>query len=140
MYYEALIKTLAIEKGNNLPVINLETDRHYLPIVIGYNEAMSISMALEKKEFIRPLTHDLMVNIIRGVGYELEGAYIYKLEDGTFYAKIRIVHKDSSPEHKKIIEIDCRPSDSIAICTRLQSKIYVEERVLDIAGIPKESE
>lgn len=137
MYHEAIINSISVEKESNLPIINLETNSHILPIVIGFNEAAAIGMGLEKKEFIRPLTHDLMVNLINGFGYELEGIYIYKLEESTFYAKLRFVQLQIEQSIKKIVEIDCRPSDAMALCVRLNKKIFIEESVLNMAGIPK---
>ncbi|HOK41551.1 MAG TPA: bifunctional nuclease family protein [bacterium] len=138
MYFEAIINSIIIDNNTNFPVINLETEKHILPVVIGYNEAMAITIAIEKKEVPRPLTHDLITTIIKGFNSELEGVYIYKLEDGTYYAKIRLIRIDSNqPGHKNILEIDCRPSDAIAICLRLNSKIFIEEKILEVAGIKK---
>ena len=80
MYFEAIINSIIIDNNTNFPVINLETEKHILPVVIGYNEAMAITIAIEKKEVPRPLTHDLITTIIKGFNSELEGVYIYKLE------------------------------------------------------------
>jgi len=119
------------------PVVVLRTeDGRILPIYIGISEAMAIHSALKNKIPPRPMTHDLLVDIISKLNAKVERIIIDDLIDNTFYA--RIVLKQN--EHE--IEIDARPSDSIAIAVRLGCPIYVDERVLNEAGhmdeLPKE--
>lgn len=137
MYYEAIIEGILVENQNNVPVITLNTGEYSLNILVGINEAVSISRALMKETVERPMTHDLIVSMIKVFGYTVEGIYIYKIENNIFYAKLRCIEKSKETVHKKIVEIDCRPSDGLAIISRLESKIFIEEKILLIAGIKK---
>jgi hypothetical protein len=91
-----------------------------LPIIIGQAEAQSIALEMEGIKPPRPLTHDLMKNIISAFGAELTDVYIDELRDGTFFAKLNI---DSQ-------QIDSRPSDAIALALRTGSAILVDDKVI----------
>jgi bifunctional DNase/RNase len=111
------------------PVVVLRTeDGRILPIYIGYAEAASIYSALNRLTPPRPMTHDLLVDIISKLDAKVEKVIIDDLIDNTFYARI-IVRKND-----KEIEIDARPSDSIAIALRVLCPIYVDPRILEEAG------
>lgn len=102
-----------------------------LPIIIGASEAQSIALEMEGIKPPRPLTHDLMKNIIAAFGGELADITIDELRDGTFYAKLNI---DSQ-------QIDSRPSDAIALAVRYGVQIYVASTVMDEAAfVPEEEE
>ena len=102
-----------------------------LPIIIGASEAQSIALEMEGIKPPRPLTHDLMKNIIAAFGGELTDIVIDDLRDGTFYAKLNI---DSQT-------IDSRPSDAIALAVRYGVQIYVAASVMDEAAfVPDEEE
>jgi bifunctional DNase/RNase len=102
-----------------------------LPIIIGASEAQSIALEMEGIKPPRPLTHDLMKNIIGAFGAELSDIIIDELRDGTFYAKLNI---DSQ-------QIDSRPSDAIALAVRYGVQIYVASTVMDEAAfVPDEEE
>jgi uncharacterized protein len=102
-----------------------------LPIIIGAAEAQSIALEMEGIKPPRPLTHDLMKNIIGAFGGELTEIVIDDLRDGTFYAKLNI---DSQ-------QIDSRPSDAIALAVRYGAQIFVATNVMDEAGfVPEEEE
>jgi bifunctional DNase/RNase len=102
-----------------------------LPIIIGAAEAQSIALEMEGIKPPRPLTHDLMTNIIGAFGAELSEIIIDELRDGTFYAKLNI---DSQ-------QIDSRPSDAIALAVRYGVQIYVASTVMDEAAfVPDEEE
>ncbi len=102
-----------------------------LPIIIGASEAQSIALEMEGIKPPRPLTHDLMKNIIAAFGAELTDIVIDDLRDGTFYAKLNI---DSQM-------IDSRPSDAIALAVRYGVQIYVAAGVMDEAAfVPDEEE
>ncbi|MFH1842703.1 MAG: bifunctional nuclease family protein [bacterium] len=97
----------------------------YLPVWIGPSEAASISMALQKERFERPLTHDLLATIIDGLDGKVAKITITELRENTFYAKIFI------ERGQQMIGIDARPSDSIAIAIRTEAPIFVAEAVVD---------
>ena len=102
-----------------------------LPIIIGASEAQSIALEMEGIKPPRPLTHDLMKNIITAFGGELAEITIDELRDGTFYAKLSI---DTQL-------IDSRPSDAIALAVRYGAQIYVATAVMDEAAfVPEEEE
>jgi bifunctional DNase/RNase len=105
-----------------------------LPIIIGAFEAQSIALEMEGIKPPRPLTHDLMKNIIDTFGVSLQDVFINELRDGTFYAKITIEGVSESQE------VDSRPSDAIALAVRYGVPIFVAEEVLNEAGIVAESE
>ncbi|HCN19205.1 MAG: hypothetical protein A3C38_05200 [Planctomycetes bacterium RIFCSPHIGHO2_02_FULL_50_42] len=97
------------------------------PIVIGLHEAWAIDRAVKGIPTPRPLTHDLITNVIERLGAGLSQIVISDLRNNTFYAKL-MVCRDSD---KGIIEIDSRPSDAIAIAMQRKTPIFVEEKVLD---------
>jgi len=102
-----------------------------LPIIIGQAEAQSIALEMEGIKPPRPLTHDLMKNIITAFGSELTDVTIDDLRDGTFYAKLNIDNQ----------LIDSRPSDAIALAVRYGAQIYVSAGVMDEASfVPEEEE
>jgi len=105
-----------------------------LPIIIGAFEAQSIALEMEGIKPPRPLTHDLMKNIIDTFGVSLQDVFINELRDGTFYAKITIEGVSESQE------VDSRPSDAIALAVRYGVPIFVAEEVLNEAGIVAENE
>ncbi len=102
-----------------------------LPIIIGQAEAQSIALEMEGIKPPRPLTHDLMKNIIGSFGAELTDVVIDDLRDGTFYAKLNIDNQ----------LIDSRPSDAIALAVRYGAQIFVSSNVMDEAAfVPEEEE
>ncbi len=102
-----------------------------LPIIIGQAEAQSIALEMEGIKPPRPLTHDLMKNIITAFGAELTDVVIDDLRDGTFFAKLNIDNQ----------QIDSRPSDAIALAVRYGVQIYVAAPVMDEAAfVPEEEE
>ena len=105
-----------------------------LPIIIGAFEAQSIALEMEGIKPPRPLTHDLMKNIIDTFGVSLQDVFINELRDGTFYAKITIEGVSDSQE------VDSRPSDAIALAVRYGVPIFVSDEVLKEAGIAAEAE
>lgn len=100
-----------------------------LPIIIGAAEAQSIAIELEKVKSLRPLTHDLMKNILETLGGTVTEVVIINLRDGVFYARIYLEHLGTKHE------IDSRPSDAIALAVRIKCDIFVMENVLEEAGI-----
>jgi len=101
-----------------------------LPIIIGSFEAQHIALELEGIKPPRPLTHDLIRNIIEQLGFSISHVYINELRDGTFYAKIKL-------DVGSLEEIDSRPSDAIALALKFAVPIYVSEEVMnEVAFVP----
>lgn len=120
---------LALDENNKSPIIVLKDEaQRVVPIWIGSMEAMAISMALNDIPFPRPMTHDLLVNVIRDMGGSVTRVEVTDIEEGTFYAEIIV----STGE--KTIHIDSRPSDAIALAVRVECPIYVGDAVFDVAG------
>ncbi|MGQ9661241.1 MAG: bifunctional nuclease domain-containing protein, partial [Kiritimatiellia bacterium] len=103
-------------------------DERTLPIFIGAAEAQAIAIKLNQVEVPRPLTHDLLKNILDFLEYRLKRVEVCDLREGTFYARL-ILERDGEE-----LEIDSRPSDAIALALRFGSPIFVGERVMDEAG------
>jgi len=101
----------------------VDGDRNF-PIVIGLFEASSIERRVKGLTSPRPLTHDLIGNIVAQMGGEVQDVYINELRDHTYYARLRI-RMDG-----ELIEVDARPSDAIAVAVTLKVPIYVSEEVL----------
>ena len=95
-----------------------------LPIIIGAFEAQSIALEMEGIKPPRPLTHDLLKNVMDSLGASLNDVFINDLKDGTFYARLSL---DSQ-------EVDSRPSDAIALAVRYNVPIFVADKVMDEAG------
>lgn len=103
----------------------------HLPIRIGPIEAASITSGIEDREHQRPLTHDLMGNIIETLGARLTSISIVDVRDTTFFATLQLVRQDGTR-----IDIDCRPSDAIALAVRKGVPIYAREQVIETATMP----
>ncbi|MCB0721942.1 MAG: bifunctional nuclease family protein [Ignavibacteriae bacterium] len=104
-----------------------------LPIIIGQSEAQAIAFELEGIKPPRPLTHDLLKNIIETFGYNVSSITINDLKDSTFYAKIKF-------DVAAVDEIDARPSDAIAIALKFSAPIYVASFIMDEVGFLPEGE
>jgi uncharacterized protein len=105
-----------------------------LPIIIGSFEAQHIALELEGIKPPRPLTHDLIRNVIEQLGFSVSYVYINELRDGTFFAKIKM-------DVGSIDEIDSRPSDAIALALKFAVPIYVSDEVMnEVAFIPDKEE
>jgi uncharacterized protein len=100
-----------------------------VPIVIGGFEAQAIAVALERMSPSRPLTHDLMKNMMTVFGVELQEVIIYKLEEGIFYSKLICQNADGK------VEIDSRTSDALALAVRFDAPIFTNEILLTNAGL-----
>ena len=109
-----------------------------LPIIVGSAEAQAIALYLEGVNMPRPMTHDLLVNVLENIDGEISRVLISRITNGTFFAEIEV----SSPHTGETI-IDSRPSDAIAIALLTQAQIYISDEVMDSASIDnftKESE
>ncbi|MDX2214522.1 MAG: bifunctional nuclease family protein [Oculatellaceae cyanobacterium bins.114] len=133
---EMKVAGIALDAATRSPIVLLRDagDRRQLPIYIGQDQARAIIGALENQTPPRPLTHDLIVNILEDWDMTLERVVIHSLQDNTFYAVLTV----RQGEIKK--EIDARPSDAIAIALRTKSSIWVVEEVVADASIPVDRE
>jgi bifunctional DNase/RNase len=129
---EMKVAGIALDAVTRSPIVLLKdgSDRRALPIYIGQDQAKSIIGALEQQKAPRPLTHDLFINLFEMWGLELDRIIIHSLQDNTFFAVLCL----KQGEIKK--EMDCRPSDAIAIALRAGCPIWVMEEVIADASIP----
>ncbi len=129
---EMRVAGIALDAVTRSPIVLLKdsSDRRALPIYIGQDQAKAIIGALERQKPPRPLTHDLIYNLLETWQMVLERIIIHSLQDNTFYAVLCL----RQGEVKK--ELDCRPSDAIAIALRTNSPIWVMEEVVADASIP----
>jgi bifunctional DNase/RNase len=125
-----------VELPTNNPIVLLrETDGSHrvLPIFIGPVEATAIAFALQGVVTQRPMTHDLMRDLLGALGVAVERIVITELRDGTFYAEIQM--RTSGSESNGLVNVSSRPSDAIALAARLGTPIFAEEAVLDEAAV-----
>jgi len=105
-----------------------------LPIIIGAFEAQAIALELEKIQPPRPMTHDLIRDLFDSVSADVTDILIDELREGTFFAKIRYTVNGADAQ------LDCRPSDAVALAVRVGAPIFVAPSVLDEAGIPTDDD
>lgn len=125
MLVEVVVWTLALDQQSHTPVVILKEasgDRK-LPIWIGPPEANVILMDLMGRKFPRPLTHDLLQSILKGLAARVQRVEITDLVENTFFAKILVEHAGG------VLSIDARPSDSIALALKAKAKIYAEAKL-----------
>lgn len=120
-----------VELPHNQPIVLLKetSGDRFLPIWIGAVEATSIAFALQGVETARPMTHDLMKDVLDALGVAVGRIVVTELRDGTFYAELHM----SGPAGE--ITVSSRPSDAIALAVRSAIPVFAEEGVLDEAGI-----
>jgi len=128
---EVKVQSLALDRTTNTPIVILQEvgGERVLPIWIGPGEASAIAMQLADMEFSRPLTHDLLCSVLKGLGGDLQRVVITKVEHSTYYAEL-IVRRNG-----EVISLDARPSDSIAVALRVDARIFADGDLLEEATI-----
>lgn len=131
---EAKVRMVGLDQARR-PVVILDCGDRVLPIWVGSFEAAAISAVLSSSEAPRPMTHDTTINVIRAFSSNIERVVINRLENSTFFAQLYLKRHDQETDHIRVVEIDCRPSDAIALALRQQAPILVSQSVLDSAGV-----
>lgn len=123
------LRRIIISENHEQQVIMLhEVDgEQSFPIVIGIFEATSIDRRVKKLESPRPLTHDLVASVVELLGGELQDICINELREHTYYAQLRI------RQNGELVQVDCRPSDAIALAVTARIPIYVSDEVIEEA-------
>jgi uncharacterized protein len=139
MLVEMKVRGLALDPVSNMPIIILrdDEDKRSLPIWVGIFEANAIALELEKIATPRPMTHDLIKNVLETLEVQVTRVVVTDLRENTFYAVLHL--KLGTAEHT----VDSRPSDAIALALRTAAPIYVDEEVFPKAGkmeVTKEGE
>ncbi len=124
---EVNVSGVAIDDRHKSPVVILQEKggERVLPIWIGGSEAHAIMAQLAGKKFQRPLTHDLMVNVIKDLKARILKVTITDLKENTFYAEVLLQRQN------ELVKIDARPSDSIALAVRTDTPIFIAEKLLE---------
>src|SRR5919201_4256225 len=123
---EVVVSRLGLDSSTQSYVVILQEKegQRLLPIWIGQPEAESIVMQMHNIKRVRPLTHDLCKSLIVGMGGSLRRVQITRVEKNTYYAELHITRGDT------VVQVDARPSDSIAIALRLSAPIFAQESLL----------
>lgn len=131
MLIEVKIGALIMDPNSNTPIVVLKSNdsEAVLPIWVGAFEANAIALEIEKIVPQRPMTHDLLRNLIVESNLEVIRVIINDLRDNTFFAMIELKNINND-----IINLDARPSDAIALALRLDCPIFVEQKVMDISS------
>lgn len=130
------VEKVTLDTSTNRFVVILRDDsnKRWLPIVVGSAEAQAIALQLENIDPPRPLTHDLMKNLLDTMGIQISRIIVNDLRENTYYAQIDL-NKNGSKK-----EVDARPSDAIALALRTNAPIFVEEQVMEKASIRESQE
>lgn len=128
---EVIIDSIRISLVSQHRIVMLKEidSERQLPIWIGPCEADAITIELQDVKIARPVTHDLLKNIVEELGGKISHVLVKDLNDGVFHARLFI------DVNKEMLEIDCRPSDAIALAVRVKVPIFISELVMDEAGI-----
>jgi len=131
MDIEMKIRGLMVDPSTNAPIVILKdvAGDAVLPIWVGPVEATAIWLEVEKTSTARPMTHDLLKNLIYGLNAEIQRIVVTELKDDTFYAVIWM------EQNGEAVALDARPSDAIALALRADCPIYVSEDVLKVAKV-----
>ncbi len=133
---EMTVKGIGIDPSNNpLVLLHDAQSNVFVPIWIGRAEAVSIQMELESKQQQRPMTHDLITNILGDLGVKLVKVTVNEFSDLVYYASL---HLQIGRGAEGLHEIDARPSDAIALALRTQAQIWVSDDVVQKTGIQAE--
>ena len=135
MKHEAEVVGIGVgvdDGGAGVPAVVVSAREEYVPIIITQDQAQAIQLALSGEPFERPLTHDLLVDMVTEFGGAIDGIRIDDLADGTFYAKVDVEQYENGEPRKFVF--DARPSDAIALAVRVDCPITVSDGVLDRAG------
>jgi bifunctional DNase/RNase len=127
-----LSQVLIDEQADQQMIFLAERDgQRRIPITIGPLEALAIDRAVKEQRFARPLTHDLIVQLVGSLGWRMREVRVIDLREGTFYAQVVLAGPDD-----RTVELDCRPSDAVALLVRVPATpLFVEESVLAEAGV-----
>ncbi len=129
MQIEMIIKTLMFDPVTNLPIIILrdKDGQHMLPIWMGLFEANAIAIQIENVASARPMTHDLLKNVIEDLNADIKKIVVHDLKGNTFYALLYL------EVNGETMAVDARPSDAIALALRASAPIFIDKKVIENA-------
>lgn len=104
--------------------------RRIVPIWIGANEATQLGIALEQARFVRPMTHDLLLDALTNLDARVDHVLVNEVQGSTFFARLVL------SQHGRLVDLDARPSDALALAIRQKAPIYIDESVLERSSFP----
>lgn len=127
---EVILRAVRVDVGSSTPLLLLEEvgGRRVLPIFVGAPEATAIAYALQNVETPRPMSHDLLGNVIKALGAQLFAVEITELVDNTFYANLKLLRD------RVEIDVSARPSDAVALALRVGAPILVSDQLMNEQG------
>lgn len=133
---EVRLTAVRVDMQSNTPVVLLQEldGERSLPIFIGAPEATAIAFALQGVEVQRPMTHDLLKDVLEALGANVERVVVTEVRDATYYAEIHLEMAGRS------LELSSRPSDAIALAARTHTPLYVEDDLMEAAGVVLEED
>jgi bifunctional DNase/RNase len=133
---EVRLTAVRVDMQSNTPVVLLQEldGERSLPIFIGAPEATAIAFALQGVEVQRPMTHDLLKDVLDALGVSVERVVVTEVRDATYYAEIHLELAGRS------LELSSRPSDAIALAARTHTPLFVEDDLMEAAGVVLEDD
>ena len=133
---EMVIYGVSFELGSRQPIVLLKTadENKYLPIWVGQPEASAILIKLQNASTVRPMTHDLLADILGQLEAEVARVTVTELRENTFYARVTVIQNGSE------IEVDSRPSDALALAVRFGAAIFATDDVVDANAVEFEGD
>lgn len=128
------LQGVVLPDNHSNPVVLLRHETRILPILVGKPEAEAIQRGLLAERTMRPMTHDLLKNVLTGLRAELKSVTIYRLENDTFFAHLNVEQRNAQGQLEQVLRIDSRPSDGIALAIRCGCPILATEEVMDKAA------
>lgn len=128
------LQGVVMPEEHKFPVVLLRHEMKVLPILVGLAEADAIQRGLLGEKTARPMTHDLLKNVLAGLRAELKSVTIYRLENDTFFAHLNVEQRNAQGLLEQVLRIDTRPSDGIAIAVRVGCPILATEEVMEKAA------
>jgi hypothetical protein len=133
---EVEVAMITFDVNAQMPIVFLKekegSSKRLLPIWVGIAEAQAIHAKIKNQEFPRPMTHDLLKNVIEKLGAKVISVFVHSIKEKTFYGRINLTVNGTE------IEIDSRPSDAIALALRTEAAIYVAEEVMMQSGLSED--
>jgi hypothetical protein len=133
---EVEVAMITFDVNTQMPIVFLKekegSSKRLLPIWVGIPEAQAIHAKIQNHEFPRPMTHDLLKNVIEQLGAKVTSVFVHSIKETTFYGQINLAVNGTE------IEIDSRPSDAIALALRTGAKIYVAEEIMKQSGLSED--
>jgi len=128
---EMVIDTLqlSLENYKHVLILKEKVGKRSIPIFVDLWEADAIAVKLQNINVSRPTTHDLLCNLLNAMGFSVNSVMLNRLQEETYYAELVVISGDKS--HR----LDCRPSDGLAVAIRVGAPIFVDEKVLNEAGM-----